>query len=162
LRASLQPFQGVPASPPCPPKAVSSQVADLRLHRSRHLAERLAARAGLLPLDQRLLLEQLYVHGWPASRIAALRGDHVRTVRRRAKRLATRVMSAAFELVAAHSHNWAPESRAVGQAVFIRGLSARAAAAELGIGYRTAALHARTIRAMAKVSHKEPAKRGAA
>jgi hypothetical protein len=88
-----------------------------------------------------------------------LAGEPPRRMSRRVKRLAERTLADPFEQVTMHSAGWSAEMKAVGQAVFVRGMSVRGAAALLGVPYSVAMLHARTIRAVAKAQEK---KRGAA
>jgi hypothetical protein len=136
-------------------RRTKKQVTDLRLHKEPTLANQLAPRIGFLPPADRILLEQVYIQGWPVARVAALTGEPPRKVRRRAKRLATRALKPVFLEVALHSDGWPRDMRAVGAAVFIRGLSIRAAAAELSLSYGSATLHARTIRALVKTPKTE-------
>ncbi|MFT3687043.1 MAG: hypothetical protein QM783_19330 [Phycisphaerales bacterium] len=119
------------------------------------LAVSIARRATLLDPADRLLLEQLYASGWPATRVAALRSEHVRAVRARASRLVRRILSPAFQVVATRSDCWPRQLQRVGNAVFIRGLSLRAAAKELGLSYFRVSQHAKAIRAIAEAVRAE-------
>ena len=144
-------------------RRTKKQVTDLRLHKEPTLANQLVARVEFLPTAERVLLEQVYIQGWPVARVAALTGEPTRKVRRRAKRLAARALTPMFLEVALHSAGWPREMRAVGAAIFVRGLSIRAAARDLDLPYRSAMLHAHTICALAKTPKTEIAKeRGAA
>lgn len=135
-------------------------VDDLRIARSRVLAEQIASRAAFLPRSERLLLEQLYIHGWPASRIATLTGERARTIRQRARRLAQRVMSPAYAFVTVGGNALDDEHRRLAAAVFVRGLSVRRASAEVGIPYWRAQMLVRAVRTLAATS--AALKRGAA
>jgi hypothetical protein len=137
-----------------------SPVADLRLAKSRILAEQIASRAAFLPRSERLLLEQLYIHGWPASRIATLTGERARTIRQRARRLAQRVMSPAFAFVTVGGHTLDDEHRRLAAGVFVRGLSVRRASVDIGIPYWRALMFVRAMRTLAAAS--AAWKRGAA
>jgi hypothetical protein len=146
-----------------PAKRSDSRAGDLRLNTTQSLAQKIASRTEFLPASERVLLEQVFIQGAPITRIAALAGADARSIRRRAKRLAARALSAAFYEVAMHSAGWTDEMKAVGEAVFIRGMSARAASRALGLPYRVAAFHAATIRTLAKSRKPSAAKkRGAA
>jgi len=145
-------------------RRVREKVQDLRLHRTPTLAEEIAARAEFLLPAERVLLEQAFVQGWPIHAIAALSGRPPRAIRRHLKRLADRVMADTYFTVISHSRGWSNEMKAIGAAVFIRGLSAVAAAKETGIPYRAALLHVQTIRTLADTikTERAPGKRGAA
>lgn len=131
------------------------------VRRSAVLREQVAVRAALLEAGERLLLEQVYLHGWTAKRVACLSGCSARQVRRRVRRLTRLVLAPGFAAVAVRSGEWSDEMREVGRAVFIRGLSRRAAASELGLPYIRVLQHARAVEALAGRSVRS-GKRGAA
>lgn len=144
------------------PRPRHARVGDLRYRATPGLAEQLAKRIGHLPDAERVLVDQLYIQGWPAIKVAALTGEPVRVIRRRAHRIAKRVLAEEFRQSAAQHPHWCAQMRRVGEAVFIRGLSARAASRALDLPYRAVMLHARTIRAIARAEADPRAKRGAA
>ena len=107
------------------PRPRHARVGDLRYRATPGLAEQLAKRIGHLPDAERVLVDQLYIQGWPAIKVAALTGEPVRVIRRRAHRIAKRVLAEEFRQSAAQHPHWCVQMRRVGEAVFIRGLSAR-------------------------------------
>ncbi len=162
-------FQHTPAGNPQTRKALAPETpirtGDLRSARTPTVVEEVAARVAFLPPTERVLLEQVLIHGWTTARLAALTGETKQQVYRRIRKLTARTLTDAFEQVTMHSEGWNGEMKSVGEAVFVRGISVKAAAVALGLTYSAAMLHARTIRALGKTgksAHTPPRKRGAA
>jgi hypothetical protein len=132
---------------------------------STEVAASIAQRATLLDPPERLLLEQLYVHGWPAARVARLTGEPARVVRCRASRLVRRVLSPAFQVVTTRSGCWPRQLQRVGHDVFVRGRTLRATAKDLGLSYYHVSQLVGAVRAIAEAARAEARqswKRGAA
>lgn len=130
-------------------KGVRERTEDLRRTPTRLVAEYVAARRELLPVEERALVEQVFVQGRAMSDLAALTGTTTRGMRRRVKKVVERITARTFDLVAFHSAGWPTVMIAVGTAVYIRGRTIRQAAAELGLPYRAALVHAKAIKAVA-------------
>lgn len=91
-----------------------------------HFAEYLA------PAD-RALIVSVFENGTSAADLARAVGEDPRQVRRRLKRLVTRMASTEFRFVIRHRNTWPGNQRRVADAVILRGLTQREAAAELNL-----------------------------
>ncbi|GIK18576.1 MAG: hypothetical protein DYG93_06245 [Leptolyngbya sp. PLA2] len=127
---------------------------DLRRRRSREAAETMIDRARLLPPDDRALIEAVFRDGLPVARIAALAtgdsepADHstrARTLRRRIRRLTTRLLSREYAFVAEQLADWSPTRRRVATACVLHGRSIRNAADELRLSLHTVRCHRAAI-----------------
>lgn len=124
---------------------------DLRRREARAaLIAQLAARADLLPPEDRALLKAVYERGMPVARLAELRGGPAEagTLRRRLRRLVERVLSPEFEFVARHRAGWSAARRRIATAMVLHGLSQRQAAAALGLSPHVVRRHRDAVRAL--------------
>ncbi len=114
-----------------------SPAADLRLRRRRDAAETIVARASVLAKEDRGLLEAVYDKGHTVQEVARLLGQtdpsQVRQLRKRVRKLVTRVGEPRFVFVLTSRHAWPSTRKRVAERCVLRGDSMRAAAAELGI-----------------------------
>lgn len=108
-----------------------ADVPDLRRRASRDLAEVIVARAALLMPEDRRLLEAIYTDGLTALAVAQLTGDSPRSVRRRIRTLAARVLSDRFVFVMRQREHWRPTRRRVATACIVQGRPMREGARHL-------------------------------
>lgn len=106
---------------------------DLRRRERREWAELIAARAEFLLPEDRALVEAVFVDGLDASSAAARVGGSARTVRRRAKAIAERVLSREFEVVMRERERWPRMRRLVATSCVMQGRTLRDAAAHLRV-----------------------------
>ncbi len=104
---------------------------DLRRKETRELGEVIVARAEFLLPDDRALVCAVFGEGMDSERVARLRGETARGVRRRVRKLAERVMSREFEVVAGHRDAWPRARRLVATACVLQGRTMREAARHL-------------------------------
>ncbi len=104
---------------------------DLRRKETRELGEIIVARSEFLLPDDRALVCAVFGEGMDSERVARLRGETARGVRRRVRKLAERVMSREFEVVAGHRDAWPRARRLVATACVLQGRTMREAAAHL-------------------------------
>lgn len=126
-----------------PPDALSQTLknsppaTDLRLRRRREAAEIIVERAGLLADEDRGLLEAVYSKGHTVQEVARLLGltnpSEVRKLRKRVRRLVTRVSDPRFVFVMTSRMRWPRSRRLVGEQCMLRGDSMRGAAEHLGM-----------------------------
>lgn len=122
------------------------QAWDLRRRRREGELDVLLRRAEVLPKQDRLVLQTILREGKSAVMIAGLMQTNPRALRRRAKRLARRLVSPEFLFVVRELSKWPPTRRRVAEACVIEGKSARQAATDLRITFHTVRRH---IEAMA-------------
>ncbi len=133
-----------------------AQAGDLRRRRERDLIETLVDRAVHLPAADRALVEAVYREGRPVVELAPLVGEPARVLRRRVRRLVTRLLSKPFLLVAAASPRW-PRVRAnVARLCVIEGLSMREAARASGLTLHTVRQHMRAVEAICEALANTP------
>jgi hypothetical protein len=89
------------------------------------------ARSEFLLPEDRELVRSVFGEGMDANRVARLRGEKTRAVRRRVRQLAERVMSREFEFVARRCEGWPRGRRLVANACVLQGRTLREAAAHL-------------------------------
>jgi hypothetical protein len=104
---------------------------DLRRRETRELGEIIVARSEFLLPEDRELVRSVFGEGMDANRVARLRGEKTRAVRRRVRQLAERVMSREFEFVARRCEGWPRGRRLVANACVLQGRTLREAAAHL-------------------------------
>jgi DNA-directed RNA polymerase specialized sigma24 family protein len=131
-----------------PLRAEPEAEARLTLPRKRSLAEQVVARAYLLNSTDRAFLLAAFDDGRSAADLGRLTGVSPRSVRRRLRRLADRVLSSRFLFVGKAMHRWPPTRRRVAEAVVLRGLSMRQAAQEMKISVYVVRAHMNAINAM--------------
>lgn len=158
----------------------------------REARERMASLAhaagGHLDPVERAVLEAVFVHGHTCAELARLRGtpgyppalgdasrrtqatSEARRLRRLLGRVVDRVLSPEFMYVAnlvgasglPAPPGWSSTRRRVATAIFLRGLSVRAAARELGLSQHVVRLHSDAVRAMADAARAAQARMGGA
>lgn len=133
-------------------RAEPARDAPARAAHRRSLTERCVALAERLPADQRVLVHQVLDRGLTFNEIATLAGCTPAHVRRRYKRCLTRLSDPLFAFLEFHARSLSPDERRTAQAVLYRGLSLRAAAAELGLSLHAVRMHMRSLRALARRS----------
>ena len=127
-----------------------SRVSDLRRVKSRDLTQVIAGRASFLAPSDRALLEQVYVHGRPATEIALAAGISPKILRRRVKHLVARVLHPAYSFVLLRRETWPRDLREVGSAVFVEGCTLREASRSLGMTYHAARVARDAVLAMSE------------
>ncbi|MFN0134027.1 MAG: hypothetical protein ACKVW3_16045 [Phycisphaerales bacterium] len=118
-----------------PPRSDVNPAGFQRLRRQREMTDVLLSRAESLPPQDSALIRAILGDGKPAREVAILLGlppGGDRAIRRRVRRLITRMTSTTFIFVLRHGGAWPPPLRRVATACFLHGLSLRAAARELG------------------------------
>lgn len=150
-------------SPPPPRKSLRivdlrdlRRYADLRRIRDASIHDVIRHRARALGDADRAALEAVMVHGAAVAHIAAVMHRPVRTLRTHVRRLLNRVLSAEFACVQAHGKKWGPTRRAVGESMFVRGVSLRQTATQLGLPLHAVRLHADAVRALAEHARTQP------
>jgi hypothetical protein len=114
---------------------------DLRRRQTKSLARHILERAAILAPAERHLLEATFHDGLSCALLAAQLGREPRGLRREVRALTRRVLDPRFAFVAALAPRWRPTRRRVAEAVFLRGLSLRKAARELGMSLYSVRLH---------------------
>ncbi|MEK6700660.1 MAG: hypothetical protein AABZ53_00200 [Planctomycetota bacterium] len=111
-----------------------------RLH-TREYVQELLRRCEALPESQSGLIRAIFDDGMAYARLAAVTGVTARSVKRRANRLAARVMSPEFEFVLEHSLDWTRTRQRVAHATIVLGCSFRQAALNLGLSLHVVRRH---------------------
>lgn len=144
-----------------PPQPTTSSGLDLRRKTRRDLADRILDRATHLPRSDRALLEAVFRDGRRVAEVAALLPDiphttsGLRSLRRRVRRLADRVVSPRFEFVITHRADWPPLQARVATAWAIEGRSMRETAQREGISVHTVRALALTVDALMLAGRRE-------
>jgi hypothetical protein len=107
----------------------------------RGSARLLLHRSEALDNDERDIVQAVFGRGLSAAEVARLRGERAAPMRRRIRRLVTRVLSPQFALVMGQRDNWPAARRRVATACFLRGKSIRQAATELNLSFYAARRH---------------------
>lgn len=126
----------------------SPHAVDLRRRARRTLAERIVARSEGLPAQDRTLVRLVYHEGRSVSELAGLMGVSARTLRRRVRRLTTRVLSPRFLFVLSHQGKWSVTRRRVAEACVLGGMSLREAARALDLSFHTVRRHHDAVNAL--------------
>ncbi|GAB4520266.1 MAG: hypothetical protein Tsb0013_23890 [Phycisphaerales bacterium] len=119
------------------PVPLAPETLDLRRSLHREHAERIVAHAVALPPQDRAMVESVYEQGLTVARLAGLRGECPRALRRRLRSVIARVLSPRYAFVLGHRHTWTPARRKIATAVVLHGRSMRAAASALGYSFHT-------------------------
>jgi len=127
------------------------RIEDLRASRDRGAIELVRHRCDQLPVEEGALMEQVFLQGRTVAAVAALTGAPVRRLRLRVKRILARLARPEFDTVVNYAPEWPRPMAAVGRAVFVRGLSVRAASRQCGVPYHAAVQFARSISSLAPV-----------
>src|SRR5262245_4586195 len=103
------------------------------VHQKRAVGETILWLARHLPPDDQGLLQTIYERNVPIQMAARMLGEDHRTVRKRVRRLVSRLTSPLFRFVVSHRLEWPPHRRAVAEAVLLRGQAQRHTATDLGL-----------------------------
>ncbi len=126
-----------PASNGPSPFPASNEALDLRRSLHRDYAELIISRASALPPQERALLESVYDEGLTVARLAGLRNECPRALRRKMRRLIARVLCPKYAFVVRHRDTWPTTRKRVAKAVVVEGRSMRSAANALGLSFHT-------------------------
>lgn len=121
---------------------------DLRRRERRVWAETIGARAAHLLPGDRELVEAVFVEGLGAEAAAERVGGSVRTVRRRSRAIAKRVLSREFEVVLQERDAWPRMRRLVATACVLQGRTLRDASAHLRVSLHTVRRQMDLVRAI--------------
>jgi transposase len=110
--------------------------------------DRLLMRADHLVQEERALIRALYMDGRSSREVAELIGADPRSVRRRARRIAMRVLSPEFTFVLRQREQWGPTRRRIATVVVLQGKSMRQAAAMLELSLHTVRHHFHAVAAL--------------
>lgn len=132
---------------------------DLRRRQARSAADRVLARAEFLPPDDRALIEAVYARGQTVQAVARLAAaatgrqptpGECRVLRRRVRRLLTRLADPLFAYVAVSRGRWSPTMRRIAEECVLAGRSQRDAAVRLALSYHTVRRTCHALEAMAR------------
>lgn len=126
---------------------------DQRLKGRARLADVVGDRCDALPPEDAALLRAVFVLGQPMTQVSRLTGRPLHQIRTRVRRLVRRVMSREYVLVVRARRGWTATRRSVGEACFLRGLSAKDAARELGLSPHRVRRHREAIVALAETAN---------
>ena len=115
--------------------AASVEQRRLRWKPNQDQIDLLSARLGEIPIEEQALVRALYLDGKPSPEVASLSGSEARSVRRRARRIAGRMLSDEFVFVLRTRNLWPAKRRRLANAIVVRGLSIKQAAKKLRISY---------------------------
>ncbi len=135
---------------------------DHRRTRQREVAETLLMRCEHLPAAQALLMKSLYADKRTIREVAQMQGRCERSVRREVRRLSRRMLRPEFAIVVLQGPTWNPTRLRVGEAVYLHGLSMRAASVLLGVSVYSIRMHSAAIRAIADAQRRASTKPRAA
>lgn len=119
------------------PYPLAPETLDLRRSLHREHAEVIIARAACLPPQDRALVESVYDEGMTVARLAGLRNECPRALRRRLRRVIARVLSPRFAFVMRERDAWPATRRKVATSVVLHGVSMRRAATLLKCSFHT-------------------------
>lgn len=106
---------------------------DLRRRTGRDLAETIVDRSVWLMPEDRSLIETVYREGLTAIAVAQLRGESPRAVRRRIRKLVSRVLSQPYAVVMREREHWPPTRRRVATSCILQGRPLRGASKHLNL-----------------------------
>ncbi|PHQ80269.1 MAG: hypothetical protein COB69_06315 [Phycisphaera sp.] len=129
-------------------KGIPIEAIDLRRTRSRDFVRSISERAKHLPDPERALLDEIYVNGKSIAAVAKLRDENVALLRRRVRRITTRVLTPRYRYVTEHQSAWRPTRRKVAGACVIEGLSIKDASIKLHLSTYLIRKHRDAIEAL--------------
>ena len=121
---------------------------DLRRSLSRTLVQTLSERSVFLPNTDHALIKEVYVSGKSIADVARSRGVEISPLRRRVRRLTSRMLTPRYRFVTEHRHTWRPTRKKVADACVIQGLSIKEAADRLDMSVYLVRKHRDAIEAM--------------
>jgi hypothetical protein len=122
--------------------------ADLRRRRRQSETDLIQMRAEFLPPSDAAFIRSLYVDGLSAAKLATLRNEDPRAVRRRARRILKRLNEPLFIFVVRERASWSGVRRRIAEAGVLAGHGLRAVARETGLSIHVVRRHLEAIRAM--------------
>lgn len=132
------------------PRALDAESsADLRRRRTRELTDLVLTRAEHLAPEDRALVEAIYDRGMRVRALAHLRGEPVRSVRRKVRAIVVRMMSPRFEFVIRESKSWTPTRRRIAIACILHGKTLREASDSLHISLHLVRRHMDAVNVLA-------------
>lgn len=139
-------------------KDTATWTADLRRARKREQIQTLLdrAHAAELPSTDLELLRAVLADGRTAVNLSALTGEHIRTVRRRIRKLTIRLNDPFFLYVLRHRDAWPASRRTAATAIVLHGLTLRDAAKSLGISLHLARKQRDTIAGLYETATSTP------
>ncbi len=123
---------------------------DRRRKCTRDFAERLVNRSIWLAPDDRALIQCVFRDGLNATKVAELRHEPARLVRRRVRQLMARIGSPEFEFVVRRRDAWPAQRRRVATEVVLHGHTIQRAAEFLRMSFHAVRKEVAVIRAMAE------------
>ncbi len=117
-------------------------------YRHRDAAEKLLDYADFLESADRALLRAIFDRGLSATEFARAMGQPPRRVRQRVQRLVQRLGSTPFQFVLRNRYAWSAARRQVAESIFLRGLTQRRAAAQLGLSLHQVRQEIERVRAL--------------
>ena len=124
--------------------------------RLRNEAERVLELAAHLPQEDRALLRAVYDRGMKFSELGAACSQSPQRLRRRARRLMSRLRSPLFRFVLSHARRWDERDRHVGRLVVVEGCSIREAARRLNCSMHRIRLALTRIHALHEAQGESP------
>ena len=134
------------------PYPLALESIDMRRSLHREHAETIVARASVLPPQERALLESVYEEGMTVARLAGLRNECPRALRRRLRRLIARVLSPRYAFVMSARAGWTPARRKIATDVVLHGRSMRRSAEALGYTFHTVRKEMQSVDALFEAS----------
>jgi DNA-directed RNA polymerase specialized sigma24 family protein len=125
---------------------------DLRRKPRADLARTIVQRAAALPPQERTLVLSVFDLGRPVAevgRLLGIRGDP-RSLRRRLRHLAARLLTPEFAYVVGNRDAWTPARRMVATEAFVHGRSCRQIAREHGMSFHVVRVHMRVVKELAR------------
>jgi DNA-directed RNA polymerase specialized sigma24 family protein len=118
-------------------KRAKPDVRDLLITRMEHVAA-----------EEQAVIRAIYLEGMSAVELGRLKGENPRYVRRRARRIASRVLSGEFIFVLRSRELWPPTRRRIATEVFVHGRSLRETAERLRMSLHSVRRHHEIVLAM--------------
>ncbi|HVZ94833.1 MAG TPA: hypothetical protein VG797_10020 [Phycisphaerales bacterium] len=133
---------------------------DLRRREWRQQADRLVRLSQWLRPDERAMVDSVFGRGISAAKLAVIRGESARAMRRRIQRIVKRMASAEYRAVARWCGDWPAARQRVARACFLEGRTLREAAKVLGISVHTVRAHLSAVRAIVDALERKESKNG--
>ncbi len=121
---------------------------DRRRLEHQTLAERILHRCELLEPADRALLESIYSDHVPIARLARVRGQSPRQVRRRVKRLIERLLCPTTDFVLARRREWEKQRWQAARLHLVAGRGLAETARDLGLTLHTVRKHVEAVRTL--------------
>jgi hypothetical protein len=119
-----------------------------RLAAADAVRQTIESRGGYLAPQDRAILEAVFVRHDRIADVSRVSGIPPRRLRRHVRGLLDRLTSRRFAYITARLSRWTPTRRRVAEACFLRGLSQRRAARDLGLTLHVVRLHWLAVRSL--------------